>query len=458
MTDLSKINKAHFIGIGGIGISAAAGILQRRNLVVSGSDVAENEIIANLRQSGIRIYVPHKPEAIDNETGLAVYSVAVPEDNGERMRARELGIAEMSYPQLLGELMRDKYGIGVSGTDGKTTTTAMIAKIMIDAGKDPSVVLGSQAEFLEGNCRLGQSEYFVFEADEYRRAFDNYHPQAAVITNIGADHLDYFHDGHEYLSAFKEYLEKLPESGLAIINNDDERSVEADKDCPARIITYGIERQADYAVKDIRIADGRQEFNVLENGAAQAVVSLRLPGNYNVSNALAAIALARSFEIGWDTIVKSLDGFKGTWRRFDHLGDLGKAKVIADYAHTPPAIKSVISAVKDFYPNKKILFVFQPHQYARTKKLFNEFVSAFDEAKKALIVDIFYVEGRERPEDYDVSSAKLAEAINARGVDISYGGDLKETEDKIRASADKFEVIMILGAGNIYELAKNLVK
>lgn len=458
MNDLSKINKVHFIGIGGIGISAAAGILQRRSFIVSGSDALENEIIASLRQSGIQVYVPHKAEVIDNETGLVVYSVAVPEDNSERMRAKELGIPELSYPQLLGELMKGKYGIGISGTDGKTTTTAMIAKIMIDAQLDPTVVLGSQAEFLEGNCLLGQSEYFVFEADEYRRAFDNYNPRAAVITNIGVDHLDYFKDADEYMLTFKNYLNKLPADGLAIINNDDEQSVEVVKNCQAKIVTYGIERPADYAVTNIRIVDGRQEFNVLENGTAQAVVTLRLPGHYNVSNALAAIALARSFDIGWDVIIKSLDGFKGTWRRFDYLGDLGQTKVIADYAHTPPAIRSVIKATKDFYPDKKIMFFFQPHQYARTKNLFAEFSEAFDEAEKTMIADIFFVEGRERPEDFDVSSAKLVDAIKARGVNVAYGGDSKNTEAIIRESADQFDIIMILGAGNIYEVAKNLVK
>lgn len=458
MIDLSKINKVHFIGIGGIGISAAAGILQRRSFIVSGSDAQENEIIASLRHSGIQVYVPHKPEVIDHETGLVVYSVAVPEDNSERMRAKELGIPELSYPQLLGELMKGKFGIGVSGTDGKTTTTAMIAKILIDAKLDPTVVLGSQAEFLEGNCLLGQSEYFVFEADEYRRAFDNYNPRSAVITNIGVDHLDYYKDEGEYLSAFKSYLDKLPADGFAIINNDDERSVEAVKECQAKIVTYGIERLADYAVTNIRIADGWQEFNVMENGSAQAVVTLRLPGHYNVSNALASIALARSLDIGWDVIVKSLDGFKGTWRRFDYLGDLGQTKVIADYAHTPPAIRSVIKATKIFYPDKKILFVFQPHQYARTKNLFTEFTEAFDEAEKAMIADIFYVEGRERPEDFVISSQKLAEAIKARGNDVIYSGDLKKTESKVRELSDQLDIIMILGAGNIYEVAKNLVK
>lgn len=456
MIDLSKINKVHFIGIGGIGISAAAGILQSRSFIVSGSDAQETEIIATLRQRGIQVYVPHRAEAVDEETGLVVYSVAVPADNPERLKARELKIPELTYPELLGQLINSKYGIGVSGTDGKTTTTAMIAKILIDANLDPSVVLGSRAEFLDGNSILGQSKYFVFEADEYRRAFDNYQPQIAVVTNIGVDHLDYFKDGEDYLDTFKKYLNKLPTTGVAIINADDTRSAEAVINCSAKLVTYGINQSADYLATNIRLANGRQEFEVLENGVAKAIISLHLPGHYNVSNALAAMVLARVLDIDWEVISKSLAGFKGTWRRFDYLGDLGQTKIIADYAHTPPAISLVIKATQEFFPDKKILFVFQPHQYARTKNLFKDFVSAFAEADQALIADIFYVAGRERPEDYDVSSLKLASAISETGVTASYSGDLIETEKRLRELADEFEIIMILGAGDIYEVAKKL--
>jgi len=458
MIDLSKINKVHFIGIGGAGISAAAGIFHCRGFAVSGSDIHASEIVDNLTRHGLKVLAPQNAKNISADLDLVVYSVAVSEDNSERTRARELDIPEMSYPQLLGELMKDKYGLGVSGTDGKTTVTAMIAKIMIDAGQDPSVVLGSRAEFLEGNWRCGGSDYFVFEADEYRRAFDNYKPRLAVITNIGIDHLDYYENEDDYLSAFKAYLNKMPADGFVIINNDDSRSIEAAKDCPAKRVTYGLETAADYGASGIIIADGRQEFSVLENGETAETMALKLPGRYNVSNALAAIAAVRQLGIDWKTIVKSLAGFKGTWRRFDDLGKCGQARVIADYAHTPAAIKLIISASRDFFPGKKILFVFQPHQYARTKKLFKEFSAAFDQAEKVLLADIFYVAGREKPEDFEVSSLSLAEAIKARGVEAVYGGDLDELEKKVRELAGQFDVIVVLGAGDIYNLAKNLVK
>ena len=458
MIDLNKINKAHFIGIGGIGISAAAGILHCKNFLVSGSDAQESEIIGDLRARGIKVDVPHDAINIHDDIDLIVYSVAVPADNPERIRAKELLIPELTYPELLGLMLKDKYGIGVSGTDGKTTTTAMLAKIMIDAGLDPNVVLGSQADFLEGNWRCSDNEYFVFESDEYRRAFDNYNPKIAIVTNIGLDHLDYYYDAEHYLGAFKKYLAKLPADGIAIINNDDERSKIAVADCPEKIVTFGLKDSADYCVNNIRIVDGRQEFSVMENGSVSATISLQLPGMYNISNALAAIAAVRQLGVGWEEIAKAIDGFKGVWRRFERLGHSGRAEVIADYAHTPPAIKQVIEGLKEFFSGKKVLFVFQPHQYARTKNLFSEFVTAFDGAEKVLLADIFYVAGRERPEDFNVSSASLAVEIAKRRVDVEASGDLTATEARIRELADQFDVIMILGAGNIYEVARNLVK
>lgn len=458
MIDLNKVNKVYFIGIGGIGISAVAGIMHVRNFIVEGSDAAESDIVQDLRLHQIPVAVPHSAEHITNEIDLAVYSVAVPEDNVELVRVKELGITTITYPQLLGLLIEKKYGIGVSGTDGKTTTTALLAKILIDAEYNPTVVLGSKAEFLSDNWRVGESDYFVFEADEYRRAFDNYTPNLAVITNIGLDHLDYYADQADYTGAFKTYLKKLPKDGFAIINNDNDNVIEAALKCPATVVTFGVEKAADFAVAEIGVKDGRQEFSVMEYGTAQATISLPLPGKYNVANALAAMAAARTLGVSWESIVKSLDGFKGVWRRFETLGQCGRAQVIADYAHTPDAVAKVIKATKDFYPDKKILTVFQPHQYARTKKLFNEFVEAFDEAASVILPDIFYVEGRENPADFDVSSEKLGLEVALRGVAVEAPGDLVQSEARIRELAKDFDVVLILGAGNVYEIAKNLVK
>ena len=458
MIDLNKVNKIYFVGIGGIGISAVAGIMHARSFLVEGSDAVETEIVNDLREHQITIHVPHRAENIHNDIDLICYSVAVPENNPELIKANELKIPLVTYPQLLGMLIQNKYGIGVSGTDGKTTTTAMLSKILIDGGLDPTVVLGSKADFLEDNWRIGDSKYFAFEADEYRRAFDNYLPKLAVITNVGLDHLDYFKDQVDYLKAFKDYVKKIPKDGAVVINNDNENSIAVGLKTSAKIITFALNAQADYRAEIKEIKSGRQIFQVWEKGIDAGEFKLRLPGDYNVYNALAAIATARTLEIPLDKIRQSLEEFKGAWRRWQSLGMCGQAEVIADYAHTPDAVAKVIKAAKDFYPNKKIMTVFQPHQYARTKNLFSDFIKAFDGAEKVLLPDIFYVEGRENPADFDVSSEKLAEEIAARKVEVEASGDLKMTEEKIRLLSDKYDVILILGAGNIYEVAKNLAK
>ncbi len=451
--NLDKVNKIYFIGVGGIGISAVAGISHIKSFLVEGSDATENEIVSDLRNQGIGVYVPHDQSHIDSSIGLVVSSVAVPDNNSEIIKAKELKIPILTYPQFLGLLLKNKFGIGVSGTDGKTTTTAMLAKVLIESTFDPTVVLGSKADFLEDNWRVGESQYFVFESDEYRRAFDNYNPRIAIITNIGVDHLDYYQDEVEYLSAFKNYLNKLSSDDFIIINNDDKRSVEAGIKSRAKKITYSLKSDSDFQATDIVISKGEQKFKV-----SGIDYRIKFPGDYNIYNAMAVIATAKTLKIADDIIVKSLENFSGLWRRFEKLGYYKQAEIIADYAHTPDAVNKVIKAVKDFYSDQRVLIVFQPHQYGRTKNLFNQFIQSFNQAEKVLLPDIFYVKGRENPEDFDVSSEKLVEEIKKLGIDIEASGNLLDTEKRIKELVDEFDKILILGAGDVYGVAKNLVK
>ncbi|MFA6918576.1 MAG: UDP-N-acetylmuramate--L-alanine ligase [Patescibacteria group bacterium] len=456
--DLSEIKKIHFVGIGGIGISAVARVLNFQKKEVSGSDATESEITEQLSKEGINIIIGHRSENIKDDIDLVVYSVAVPEDNCERQEARKLKINTLTYPDLLGFLMKDKYAIGISGTNGKTTTTAMLGKIFVDAGMDPTIILGSKADYLGGNSRVGNSKYFIFESDEYRRAFDNYNPKVAVNTYIGEDHLDYYKNAKEIKMAFKKYFEKLPGDGMLVINNDDSNSSQASAKCQARIITYGLDNESDFTAKCIHLNNGKQYFDVFQRGNFGENFFINIPGRFNVYDALASIAVARQFNIRWEVIRSSLAGFNGAWRRFEKLGHLGKALLITDYAHTPDAVYKTIEATKEFFPSQKILVVFQPHQFARTKNLFNEFVQSFSLADMAIISDIYYVEGRERPEDFDINSVVLAEEAKNSGANAVYGGSLNETENLIRTKAGDFDVILIMGAGNIYDVAQNLVK
>lgn len=456
--NLSEIKKIHFIGIGGIGISAVARVLNFQKKEVTGSDATQSEITDQLSKEGIEVVIGHRSENIKEDVGLVVYSVAVPEDNCERKEAEKLKINTITYPELLGLLMKDKYGIGVSGTNGKTTTTAMLGKIFLDAGMDPTIILGSKTDYLGGNSRVGESRYCIFESDEYRRAFDNYNPKVAVNTYIGEDHLDYYKNGKEINKAFKKYFEKVPSDGMLVINNDDSNSSQATEKCQARIITYGLENKSDFTAKCIHVSNGKQYFDVFQLDDFRENFHINIPGRFNVYDALASIAVARQFNIKWEVIKASLAGFNGAWRRFEKLGHLGNALVITDYAHTPDAVAKTIEATREFFPGKKILSVFQPHQFARTKNLFNEFVQCFSSADEAIISDIYYVEGRERPEDFDINSVVLTEEAKHLGANTVYGGGLGETERLIRTKSNDFDVILIMGAGNIYDVALNLVK
>ncbi len=455
--NLNKINKIFFIGIGGIGISAAARILKEQGKEILGSDAVASEITEQLKNEGIKVFIPQAEENISADIDLAVYTVAAPEDNPERQKAKQLGVTEITYPQLLGLLMRDKFGIGISGTNGKTTTTAMIGKIFMAAGLDPTIVVGSKVDYLNGNSRAGQGKHFIFESDEYRRAFDNYQPRVAVITYIIADHLDYYKDLAEIRAAFGSYLKRAPADGFIIINNDDENSLAAAKDCQAKIISYGIENEAEVQAKNIQIADGRQTFDLFAGGKNLGQIVLPLPARYNIYNALAAIVAARTQNIDLEIIKSALADFHGAWRRFERLGKSGETEIITDYAHTPDAVRKTILAAKEFYPEKKILIVFQPHQYNRTKNFFEDFAGSFSEAKKVIIPDIYYVAGRENPADFDVNSEKLVEAVREKGVDAEYGGDLASAENSIREKLNDFDAVLIMGAGDVYELAKKLV-
>ncbi|HLD28386.1 MAG TPA: UDP-N-acetylmuramate--L-alanine ligase [Patescibacteria group bacterium] len=452
MINLKKIKKIHFIGIGGIGISAVARILNDGQHKIIGSDATSSEITEQLEQEGIKILIPQSQDNINSDIELVVYSVAVPVDNIERQSAQKLGINQLTYPQLLGLLLKDRYGIGVSGTDGKTTTTAMISKILIDAGFDPTVVIGSKVDFLGGNSRVGNNKYFIFESDEYQKAFLNYKPQIAAITNILADHLDCYQDLAEIKHTFSQYLKQVPKGGFVVINNDDKNSLDVAKGVKTKIITYGIASQANLMASNIKLENGQQIFDLIHDDVNLGQIKLSIPARYNIYNALCAISVAMAVKIDFKISQKSLAEFTGTWRRWQKLGKVGDSVIITDYAHTPSALSQTISAAKEFYPGQKVLIVFQPHQYNRTKNFFNQFAISFSEADQAIISDIFYVHGREDPQDFDVSSKKLAQAAN-----IEYGGDLEQTEELVRQKINDFNVILIIGAGDIYNLAKKLI-
>lgn len=475
--DLHKIKKTHAIGIGGIGVSALAKYFALRGVEVSGSDSHDSEIVHEVAGVGIKIFLGHRTENVPSGADFVFYSDAVSEDNPERVAAREFGILEISYAQLLGELSKTKKTIAISGTNGKSTTTTMIGLILARAGWDPTVVVGSKVPgFKYGNLRLGKSDWLVVEADEYRAHLLELSPNHAIITNIEEDHLDYYRDLQHIKETFFQFIKKIDQDGALMINVDDPVSFEVASWREAEIggvdasrITYGMNLPANYLAKNVKIGFGRQIFDILRTEFHDDIssgVELLVPGRFNVMNALSAAAFCLSLGISFETIKETLAEFKGIWRRFEIVGKI-KSKdwpdenapvVISDYGHHPTAVAGTLQAAREFYPRRRLVLVFQPHQHNRTKKLFDQFVQSFAGADVLILPEIYDVPGREESEDQNVSSKDLLAAVKEKGLapDARYGGNLEETEALVRSIAQAGDVILIMGAGDIDKVARQL--
>jgi len=449
-----NFNKLHFIGIGGIGISAAAKLMALEGKIVSGSDCQASEMTKDLKKIGIKIFIGHNEKNLSPDTDLLVYSLAVPSKNPEILKAKKLKIPMLAYPEFLGTLMHDKFGIAVAGTNGKSTTTAITGFILTKAGFDPTVIIGSKLKAFNGNVMLGKSKYFVAEADEYRRGFLNLYPHIAVVTNIEKDHLDYYNNLEDIISAFREFASHIKKT--LIINGDDKNVLKVTRDLKkAEVITFGKNSDVDIRASNITTSNATTNFKINFKGKFLGEFRLRLPGTFNVYNALAAIGVSLLFGIPTEKIKTSLSEFSGLWRRFEQVGKYKGATIISDYAHHPIACKFTIEAAHQFYPRKKIIAVFQPHQHSRTKKLFKDFVAAFDRADLMILSEIFDVAGREQL-NQNISSKDLAQAIRKRGKTVLYGKDIQATKNLILKNIRKNDVVLVMGAGDIYKLANQL--
>jgi len=458
---LREATNIHCIGAGGIGLSAVAKFLAAQGKTVTGSDLAETAITVELAAHGVAVNYDQLG-GVPEGTDMVIYTEAAPFENPERADARAKNIPEMSYAEALGAISRDKRTIAVSGANGKSTTTAMIGLILEAAGFDPTVVVGSKVPgFPLGNLRIGESDWLVVEADDYHAHLLQLRPSIIVLTNIEEEHLDYFSDLEHIVRTFQSFIDSLPEDGTLIVNADDEVSFD-DLKHPANTFTYGIEETADLMAVGIATAAGEQSFVLsTPNGEIKDAgrFALKIPGKFNVSNALAAIACARSLGISDETIKATLAGFSGIWRRFERLGEWGGAEVISDYGHHPTAIRVTLEAAREFYPGRRIVLVFQPHQRHRTKALMNDFAAAFDGADLLILSDIYDVAGREDDVTSNVTSSMLAELIGARPESPRplLGGDLRRTEEMLRANAKPGDIIIVMGAGTIDKLARNLI-
>lgn len=466
--------KIYFIGIGGIGVSALARYYLTKRNIVFGSDLVSSEITQALKKAGAKIKIgPHKKENVPKDVDLVIYSPAVPKINPELKQAYRIqhtnpNIQILSYPEALGELTKQHFTIAISGTHGKSTTTAMAALILIKAGLDPTVIIGTKLkEFgdsthsassglilshAEGsNFRAGKSKYLVIESDEHFASFLNYWPKIVVLTNIEKDHLDYYKNLNNILKTFKEYVRHLPEDGILVANRDDKNTYQITK---SPLFPHS-KRQ-----KTIFYSLKQPEVKKLKR-------ILKIPGEHNVYNALAALCTARTLKIPDKISFKALSEYKGAWRRFEteqitwnknSTVPTQQITLISDYGHHPTKVRVTLAAAREKYPNKEIWCVYQPHQYQRTYYLFRDFVKVFKKAPidKIIITDIFDVAGREEKLiKQKVNSEKLVEAINKKNVIYLPN---KKIMDYLRNNFPSRGVLIIMGAGDIYNLAVRLTK
>ncbi|MFH1711837.1 MAG: UDP-N-acetylmuramate--L-alanine ligase [Patescibacteria group bacterium] len=435
----------HIIGAGGIGTSAVAKWWQTKGATVTGSDMHSSSLINELEKAGIKVKIGHFAENVPRECDLVVYSRAVPATNVERQIASERGITQWSFAEFLGELAKEMKTIAVSGTNGKSTTTAMIAKILIDAGYDPTVILGTRSPDLDQkNLRVGQNDWLVIEACEHMASFLAIKPKIAVVTNVEEDHLDFYRDLDHIRETFQQWLDR---SNVAILNAQDPESQKLNH-----------EEKTTFDIENRKVGDGQQTFMVksqLED-LEEFEVSLMIPGEFNAMNAAAAATAARIAGIDQEMIENSLRTFKGTWRRFEKVGTWQGTEVYSDYAHHPTAILGSIAAFREFFPEKKLVVVYEPHQHSRTHELFDEFVESFDEADALILSEIYEVTGR--TEEKFESSADLAEKVKSRGkIDtVLYAKDADAAEDHLRDVVEPGDIVIIMGAGTIDNLARKL--
>jgi len=451
--------KIHFIGIGGIGVSALAKYYLEKGCQISGSDLVSSEITKALKKLGAKIFIGrHKIKNLPEDADLVIYSPAVSKDNPELKEAKKLKIKCLSYPEALGDLTKKYFTIAVSGTHGKSTTAAMIGLLLKKAGFDPTVIVGTKLkEFKNSNCRVGESKYLVIEADEWQASFLNYWPKIIVLTNIEKEHLDYYKNLNNILKTYKEYIGHLPKDGVLVVNKDDKNISKLKTQKPSKA---KVKKRTKFSLLS-KLQLKTQNYSLTQEEAKKLKKILKVPGEYNVSNALAALAVARVLKISDKISFKALSEYRGSWRRFEikkfKIPDSRfKILVISDYAHHPTEIKVTLKAAREKFPRKKIWCVFQPHQYQRTFYLFKDFVKVFSKAPidKLIITDIYDVAGREKGETKEkISTKKLIKAINRPWAIYLPKEEIVRYLKKNLAGSEK--VVIIMGAGDIYKIISN---
>jgi UDP-N-acetylmuramate--alanine ligase len=444
----------HFVGIGGIGMSGIAELLLGLGYLVSGSDVNASDITRRLQSLGATTYTGHKQEQIQGAS-VIVTSTAISKDNPEVTAAREQGIPIIPRAEMLAELMRIKYAIAISGAHGKTSTTSMVAHILNRAGLDPTVVIGGLLKHLNTNALQGKGDYIVAEADESDGSFLKYTPAIAAVTNIDLEHLDFYTGIEDIKAKFKQFINSVPFYGLAVLCLDNEHIQDMLPDIKVRYTTFGLTAQADLKAMDIEFKGIRSLFRVVHQGISLGRIQLNLSGRHNISNALAAIAIALELNIDFSTIKTALEDIEGVKRRLEVKGDINDILVMDDYGHHPTEIKATLKAIRESRPHRRLVVIFQPHRYSRTKALFDAFTRAFYQSDILIVLPIYAAS--ETPIK-DVDSQTLCRGIKAHGhKEVHCAQNVDQCLSMLMETVKPNDLILTLGAGDVYRLGETFI-
>jgi UDP-N-acetylmuramate--alanine ligase len=452
----SSIKKIHFVGIGGIGMSGIAEILIDQGFAVSGSDRAASENTDRMKSLGATVFIGHDARNVGPDVDVLVFSSAVPPENPELVIARQRKIPVIRRAEMLAEVMRLRYGIGIAGTHGKTTTTSMVGLVLIEGGLDPTVIVGGRLRGLAGsNARLGKGDFIVVEADEFDRSFLSITPTIAVLTTLETDHLDCYRDLEDIKAAFVQFAQKVPFYGFVVLCLDEPALQDIMPKLKKKIITYGLNGQADLQAVEIRHHENTTKFTVVYGGKDLGIIELLIPGKHNVQNALAAIAVGLQLNVPFARIKAGIEKFTGVFRRWEVKAELHNITVIDDYAHHPTEIRATLAGAKSGW-RRRVVCVFQPHLYSRTRDFYDEFGRAFFNADVLVVTDVY--PAREEPIQ-GVSGELIVNAAREFGhKQVHYVPDKKEVPSFLMKIVQTGDIIITMGAGDIWKFGEEFVK
>ncbi len=452
--NINNYKKIYMIGIGGISMSGIAEILKSWNFEVSGSDGQKSNQTEWLEDNGISVNIGHNPDNITNDIDLIVYTAAIKKDNPELVKAKELGIPCVERGMFLGEITKlYKDTIGIAGTHGKTSTTSMVASAFLEADLDPSIQVGAVLKAIDGNYRVGNSDYFVIEACEYCESYLNFKQRSAIVLNIDNDHLDYFGNIDNISKSFQKYVSLLPEGGYLILNRDDERCYNLKNYTKAKVITVGKTGEADWTYKNVAFDnDGFATYDVYSKGENKGTITLKVAGLHNVFNSLCCVALCDAYGIDVETIAKALLKFDGASRRLEYKCMLNGAKVYDDYGHHPTEIMATVNGIKNKKYNESWV-VFEAHTYSRLKEHLEDFAKALKEFDHIIITDIY---AAREINTFNIHEEDLIEELKKYGKESTHISNHDEIIKLLQDNVKEGDIVLTLGAGNVTKIANKL--